>query len=177
MKQATFFLGIVSTSLFACSGGSSDINDAAAEGSTDATIADASDDTMGAMDVATSDAADTGVGGSCGDAGARAMCERCCAQENAQGFEVFLSAALGCACTPALCGDIDGGPKDAGPFGNGDCAMTCTNPKTPPDNKCIVCLRDSEGKMGAGPCGKTIDMACSKSAPCVAYMACAKTCN
>jgi hypothetical protein len=132
-------------------------------------------------------------------------CLGCCANFYPVGYGKFGTIELGCACAPTLCGPLDGGTGaeteggapdaasdeggaldgsaseagtagDAGPFGTGACAATCTAPSSPEDT-CITCIRATLGSTSAlGPCGSTVLGGCLTDLQCNLYLSCIESC-
>lgn len=82
-------------------------------------------------------------------------CSSCCATNHPDGYDGFLTALAGCACTPSVCQSV--------------CSATfCASTPTTPDSSCVTCLNDAQ----SGACNSAITTACGPGGPCAPYADC-----
>jgi hypothetical protein len=189
-------LGACGTSASSVTPGDASTSDAANGANDAASAADGGDGGMSA------DAATDGPNPNVCWAESADSCLGCCADLYPVGYGKFGTIELGCACESTLCGppDSDGGAGadggapdagsdeggavdasasdagDAGPFGTGACAATCTAPSTP-DDTCVTCIRATLGSFSAlGPCAGAVLGDCLTDSVCGPYFTCIEMC-
>jgi hypothetical protein len=107
---------------------------------------------------------DSGTGGSppgsgsdstCGAMSTYADCASCCGTNHPDGYDGFITALIGCACTPSVC--------------ETQCASTfCASTPSAPTASCASCLDAAQ----TGACSGAISTACGPGGLCAPYADC-----
>jgi hypothetical protein len=114
----------------------------------------------GAVDAPSTDAGSDAAGdAACAAATTAVACDNCCYNDHVAGYDTFLQAALGCACSAT------------GGCATVCAASACASPTVPPSpgDACDVCINQSLGyDDGGAACLPTVENACAASADCLA---------
>jgi len=123
--------------------------------------ADATTDTMLAVDAPSDTASGMDADAAACNSMPRGPCLGCCGLRHPQGASVFGSAIAMCACQPDKCFDA--------------CAPTCLGDAAASVG-CTTCVTTVANTKGDAGCQDQIAAACSASQACKEYFACALSC-
>jgi hypothetical protein len=186
-REITLAFAVIGAVAYGCGGGSSSGTDGGGGGEKDVTVQTDSTTDSGGKDVmvtpeeageeASMMDGPAGEGGAC-KAVKKTDCLSCCEKAHPKGHHELVTAQLTCACTPELCGPLEGGKGfDSGALGEGSCNRSCGT-TTAPDRDCIKCLGTATGtKKDPASCYTSVEATCMKDPECVTYKDCLNGCG